>query len=503
MKKPDISLSLSILFNRLSFNSFRAISLLILLCSFLIFPQWAQADLLRYQWDTSRPSTLTFSFSERVDFHVFSLTNPNRIVIDVKGATWPASLAVDQPNPSFVQSIRYRNKNDHESRIVLDVNTPNLSWTLSNKNNTSTEPFVISMTIKGKELEATTTKHSQSGNAIPSPQQESQPKKKNPPVEYDGNIKEDPSLYIPIPANPYEELDARSSSAPPPPKDAVRAVFSSQHHIPLPVLKNAVTESASNHSSSSGHFIPIPALKPVAPLRVGRARAPYKPVIVIDPGHGGKDPGAQGRSKSWEKNLTLTYGLSLKKALEKTGKYRVVMTRSTDVFVTLGDRVAIAHKEHGDLFIALHADSHNDPLTHGLSVYTLSENASDQEAARLANKANKDDAISGLDLPDQNEDATDILIDLIQRDTQNNSIHFAELITSELSKHISLLRNANRSAGFRVLKAPDIPSVLIEMGYLSNRNEEMLLKTAKYRSLFIDSLTTAINKYFAEEREKQ
>ncbi len=455
MKKPLEYLFSALQFNRIVFLLPYSSRLILLLASLLILPQAARADLIRYSWQSTPVTTLSFHFSEPVEFHVFPLKSPDRIVIDIKGGSWPASLALKQPQSPLIQEMRYRNKNDDEMRIVLDVTKPNIPWSIIQKKGSSAESVVVLLTLDRKAT------HAAASDDFKNKSSQQAADKQREPAQDGGSKRKilDPALYIPIPMNPYKDTQASISTAAA--EDTPNASFSNDKHIPIPILKNISALSAESEETTSHHTIPIPRLKPVAPLKVGRSRAPYKPVIVIDPGHGGKDPGAQGRSKSWEKDLTLSYGLSLKKALEKTQKYRVVMTRSSDVFIALDERVNIAHREHGDVFISLHADSHHDPVTHGLSVYTLSENASDQEAARLANTANKEDAISGLDLPIQNEDAADILIDLIQRDTQNNSIRFTELVTSELSKHINPLRNANRSAGFRVVKAPDITSVLI------------------------------------------
>ena len=217
---------------------------------------------------------------------------------------------------------------------------------------------------------------------------------------------------------------------------------------------------------------------------------------MIDPGHGGIDPGAVGESAT-EKELTLAVAKALKKELEATGKFRVALTRSKDVYIPLRERFGLAREKGADLFISLHADSHNDPLTRGASVYTLSEKASDAEAEALAAKENKSDIIAGVDLSKQSNVVTDILIDLAQRDTKNMSTRFAGLLVNELKRETMLLGNTHRYAGFAVLKAPDVPSVLIEMGYISSSKDEALLASVTHQKRLAKAIRGAIENYFS------
>ena len=221
-----------------------------------------------------------------------------------------------------------------------------------------------------------------------------------------------------------------------------------------------------------------------------------KKVIVLDPGHGGKDPGAIGYSGMYEKNITLAMGKELKKMLEDTGRYKVYLTRSTDIFIPLRDRVKISRKHKADLFISLHADSTKNRSAKGLSVYTLSEKASDKEAEALAERENKADVIDGLNLVEHSKEVSDILINLAQRETMNRSSEFATFMVQEMRSAAKLVNDTHRFAGFAVLKAPDVPSVLLEMGYLSNRTEERLLKQQSYRRKLAKATTRAVNRYF-------
>lgn len=221
-----------------------------------------------------------------------------------------------------------------------------------------------------------------------------------------------------------------------------------------------------------------------------------KPLIVLDPGHGGKDPGAIGAyGKTYEKNITLAMGKELKAILEKRG-YKVYLTRNTDIFIPLRQRVKIAQRYKADLFMSIHADSAVNRNAKGLSVYTLSETASDKEAAALAERENKVDIIGGVDFSENSKEINDILISLSQTDSRNKSSKFATYMVGEMQKTVQIVSNTHRFAGFAVLKAPDIPSALLEMGYLSNRKEESLLKQRNYRQKLAKSVSSAIDKYF-------
>lgn len=222
----------------------------------------------------------------------------------------------------------------------------------------------------------------------------------------------------------------------------------------------------------------------------------WKKIIVLDPGHGGKDPGAIGLyGKTYEKNITLAMGRELKEILQKRG-YTVYLTRDKDIFIPLRQRIKIAQKYKADLFMSLHADSARNSKAKGLSVYTLSDKASDAEAAALAERENKADIIGGVDLGGNSKEVNDILISLSQTDSRNKSSKYASYLVNEMAKSVKLVKNTHRFAGFAVLKAPDIPSALLEMGYLSNKTEEANLKTQWYRKKLATSAAQAIDKYF-------
>lgn len=224
-----------------------------------------------------------------------------------------------------------------------------------------------------------------------------------------------------------------------------------------------------------------------------------KPLIVIDAGHGGQDPGAISPSKTYEKNITLHYAKAVRNALLRTGRYRVLLTREDDRFIMLGDRIKIAREAKGDVFLSLHADSNPRREAQGFSVYTLSETASDEEAAALAAQENKSDIIGGLDLNVQDEDVANILIDLAQRETMNKSSVLADTVLENLHPKVRRLPQPHRYAGFRVLKAPDVPSILMELGFLTNETDERLLKSREYEDIFSQSMVRALDAYFAKK----
>jgi len=231
------------------------------------------------------------------------------------------------------------------------------------------------------------------------------------------------------------------------------------------------------------------------------APRPARFTVVLDAGHGGVDPGTIGTRGTYEKDITLAMALLLKRKFEATGRFKIVMTRSTDVFVRLRRRVEIAREAEADLFISLHADSTPNHMVRGASVYTLSETASDKETAALAVKENKADVIAGIDLSVENPDVAQILIDLAQRETKNLSAQYAGLLLDDLSESTSLVRRSHRFAGFAVLKAPDVPSVLVELGYLSNRSDERNLLDPKYRDALADAIVRATVRYFTHREE--
>lgn len=224
-----------------------------------------------------------------------------------------------------------------------------------------------------------------------------------------------------------------------------------------------------------------------------------RPVIVIDPGHGGIDPGANASSGNvMEKDLVLAFGQRLKKKLEEGGRYKVVLTRDQDVFVSLGDRVRIARAAQADLFISVHADSiSGGQEVRGLTVYTGAERASDADSARLADRENKADAVAGVESGDMPDDVSDILMDLTLRETRGFSHTFASGLVGAFDSIARLNKNPHRQARFQVLRAHDVPSVLVELGYLSSQKDLDLLMSEDWRAKMVSAMSAAVDRFFA------
>ncbi len=219
-------------------------------------------------------------------------------------------------------------------------------------------------------------------------------------------------------------------------------------------------------------------------------------VVMIDPGHGGIDPGCIGHTGTYEKYIAFATAYEVARQLEATGRYKPVLTRYNDVFVPLHQRVVKARNINADLFLSVHADSIPDPHLRGASVFTLSEKASDSLAAQLAVRENDADLIGGIDIQNQSTEVGSILLDLTRRETTNLSLGLAREIVSHLGQQIHMLEHSQRAAGFAVLKAPDIPSALVEIGCLSNRDEEVSLRQANYRNKVAGSIVRSVESYY-------
>lgn len=243
--------------------------------------------------------------------------------------------------------------------------------------------------------------------------------------------------------------------------------------------------------------VPVPSHRRQAKLPEIRGNAD-RPLVVIDAGHGGHDPGAiSPHGGLREKDLTLKVARAIRDALLDGGRVRVALTRDRDEFLVLQERYALARRMGASLFISVHCDSAENPLATGASIYTLSEVASDREAARLAARENKADILAGLDLGAQSADISSILIDLTQRETMNASAGFARLLGREASGLIPLKPNYHRMASLMVLKAPDLPSILFETGYLSNEADAERLASADGRRAIAKSVQRAVEVHFA------
>lgn len=393
---------------------------------------------------------LVIELDQNSDFKAFVLNNPDRLVIDLPTYNWNAGN-IKKPKKSPITDLRTGALNKDISRLVVDLNSPiqiKSAFTLPPSENNKFR-LVIDFQKINKSASNTETKR-QFGK-----------------LDYKKTTTEKPTT----------NFNAK----------VVRHDKTSNYNV------------RSNNSS-----IVIPKIKPDLTTNSAASAAPFlkKPYIVIDAGHGGQDPGAISKNKVYEKRVTLAAAQELKKQLESSGRYKVSLTRDNDRYIKLYKRVAIARKRGADMFISLHADSIGDKNVRGASIYTLSNKSSDAQTAKLAAKENRSDLIAGVDLTHEDKEVANILIDLAMRDTMNQSKFFANIVVSTLPKHnIRILRKPHRYAGFAVLKAPDIPSVLIEMGFMSNKQDVSLLSSSSYRRKMASALVNSIDKYFQKIRE--
>ena len=246
--------------------------------------------------------------------------------------------------------------------------------------------------------------------------------------------------------------------------------------------------------AAAGGVLAAPALaaKPAAPAKPPSGRLP---LVLLDPGHGGKDPGAIGISGTYEKHIAFATAQELQRQLVASGRYRVALSRSRDVFIPLEDRVGLAQRQGADLFVSMHADALTDHSVRGASVYTLGDTASDLQTAALAQRENAADRF-GAALPATSPEVAHILGSLVRQETRAGSARMARDVVRTLGQDLPLLQNPARHAAFSVLKAADIPSVLVEMGFMSNRDDEAALRKADHRKRVAAAMKRAVDAYF-------
>lgn len=390
---------------------------------------------------TKNGDIITLHLSRPVSYDSFALDNPDRLVMDFPVLDWHADNVLAGYRGALLKDVRVARFSPTTTRMVFDLNSPARLARVEVHNEGTNRPFLMVLSLQSEDGSATAVRDAPAQSvASPAPTPQAKPDWSELVEE---KAPEPVHVAVPLPADfPFK-------------------------NIPIPVLKDKVVFR--------------------------------KPVVVIDAGHGGKDPGAIGSSGTYEKIITLGYALELAEGLRRTGRYEVVLTRDNDSYVRLRERLAIGRRAKGDIFISLHADSAGNTDTRGLSIYTLSETASDKEAAALATRENKVDIIFNMDLSTEETDVTEILIDLAQRETKNKSKKLADTLLGELGKQVRLLPNTLRHAGFAVLKAPDVPSVLIEIGFLSNRKEEALLRSREFRDRVISALVNGVDRYFQQQ----
>jgi len=421
--------------------------------------------------DFNENKKILITLNKPAEYKIFTLNNPNRVSIEILNAKIDEIKSLKKPD--FVKEITF---NINNQKLVINLFfhniyiAKNISFDAKNK--------IISCDLVSKEssidkLINDSIINNEIDEIIPKKLSENQQniviqKKSSPQNLSDKDLKKPTKLENFINENP---------------------------EIIVKKTPNSLVKYKIRSPNSSPNKLEI--VKPQI-LNSNVAKINKKPVIVIDAGHGGKDPGTIGVfARSKEKNITLSYAKELAKQLAKENKYKVYLTRDSDIFIPLDKRVAKSRRKKADLFISLHANSISDNNVSGFSIYTLSENSSDKQAELLAQKENQADIINGIDFSGASREITKTLIDLSQRESKNNSARLAKFIIREIkSTDIEILQNTHRFAGFMVLTAPDMAAVLIELGYLSNKHEEKLLNSLSYRRLVSKSLTSAINKYF-------
>ena len=245
---------------------------------------------------------------------------------------------------------------------------------------------------------------------------------------------------------------------------------------------------------------PVAAADRDAPTPAPADAPGAKPVVVIDPGHGGVDPGASGVDGTTEKFVVYDFASALADKLNASGRYTVVMTRTGDTFVSLGDRVKVARDAGAALFLSVHADTLSDPGVTGATIYTASDRASDAEAARVAATENRADEVAGLDAAPEAPGVSDILFDLTRRETRTYAHLFQRNLIGYWQKVARLNKRPDRAAGFKVLQAPDVPSVLLELGYLSSDHDSKLLTSPEWRDKATAAVANSIDTFFGQRR---
>lgn len=377
---------------------------------------------------------VVFDLTGVTSYKVFYLTGPDRIVIDFEDIKTFKSSPFSTKNMFLVRQVRYGRKGKKGLRVVFDLKGPlsHFKDIMLKKSGNMPDRLIIDLFVSKALAE----------------------KKKTKPKPHSSSA--DKSTLHATPSSPSEK--ATHSTTPRYPRPS--------SDVPMPVIK---------------HFSPMDL-----------------PVIVIDPGHGGKDPGAIGACNKYEKYLTLQASKYLYDVLKKSGNYTVYLTRSNDRYISLKYRRNFALEKDADLFISIHADSlPTKPTARGFSVYTVSNRASDTLARQLMHNANQTDQIFGLESKFKDKDGVrNVLVDLAQNDTKNQSISFATLLLNHIKKVRKLLDNPHRHAGFYVLKIPNVPSVLIELGFLSNRKDCRYLSNGKYVKKIAHKIKDAIDDYY-------
>jgi N-acetylmuramoyl-L-alanine amidase len=396
----------------------------------------------------AKQTRFVLDLDRSISFRAFTLSDPYRVVIDIPQVSFHLPEGTGAQGRGLVKAFRYGLVMPGGSRIVIDLAGPARianSYVLDQAN--GQPPRLV------LELEEV-----------------------------------DPAAFV----QSLEPVESRPAPKPVLAPSVLAATMPAP--VAAPETKPAAVPAPETRSVTAAAPVAAaaPDTKPPAPNDT-------RPIVVIDPGHGGIDNGTQTDAET-EKNLVLEFGLALRDRLDKAGKYHIVMTRTDDTFIPLGERVRIARTQGAALFVSIHADAlpKGEGDAQGATIYTLSDKASDAEAQRLADAENRADAIAGVNLTEEPTDVADILIDLAQRETRNFSNKFAHVLMSEMKTTMRMHKHPLKSAGFKVLKNPDVPSVLVEIGYVSNKADLEHLVSESWRSKAVGSIAQAIDAFMGK-----
>lgn len=411
---------------------------------------------------------IVIDFSGKPDFRAFLLENPLRLALDLPSASWTAAGA--GLGAGAVKSYRSGAlEKDGLTRVIFDLSKPAVvdSAFILPKEDMAKDRVVIDLRPVSRTLFRAATDRVWGNRDIAGA----------------GARRPEDSETAAARNRDMARIEAPPARAAP--KTAGRAGI-----LQVPARGGAAQSSSRNGAAQS----------------YARAGAAHERIytIVIDPGHGGQDPGAESPGVR-EKDITLAIARQLRDALEETGRYKVVLTRDRDYYIKLRARVAISREVKADLFISIHADKiPGKSDIRGTSIYTLSQTASDAETESLAESENNAGVVAGVDLKDKSEDVADILLDLAMREKMNESNIFAQAVEQALRrKNVKLLLNSHRSAGFAVLKAPDVPAILIETGFISNPDEAKLLSSGAFQRKMGEAVVDGIDAYFRKMQALQ